>query len=101
MKRKIVALVLLIAIATLLSAAANRPIERLDGILHWKPSIICGVPDYVSLPVMDKVYLTGNFKPTHGVAEGCTIHAFGSPYMIEGCRLFAVARYTIDCGGLK
>lgn len=101
MKRTIAVIIFVVVIASMLSAAGIRPIQPLQGILQWERANVCGVSDYVSLPVMDKVYLTGNFKPTHGLFEGCTLKAVGSPYTLEGCKLFAVDQYTITCDSVN
>jgi hypothetical protein len=97
MKKTIVVIILVVVIGTMLSAAGPRQITPLFGTLRWQRVNVCGVSDYVSLPVMDNVFLTGTFAPTQGLFQGCSIQASGSPYTLEGCKFFAVEKYTITC----
>jgi hypothetical protein len=97
MKKVIVIITVVILIGTMLSAAGPRPVNPMMGTLEWQRVNVCGVSDYVSLPVMENLYLTGRFQPTQGLLQGCTIQATGSPYTLEGCKYFAVDKYTITC----
>ena len=97
MKKTIAVIILVVVIGSMLSAAGPRQITPLMGTLKWQRVNVCGVSDYVSLPVMDNVYLTGRFEPTQGLYQGCSIQASGSPYTLEGCKYFAVDKYTITC----
>jgi len=97
MKRRIAAILFVVVIAGMLSAAGIRPIQHLKGTLLWQQANICGVSDYVALPVMQNIFLTGKFVPTRGLFRGCSLDAIGSSYTAEGCRYFAVDKYTITC----
>jgi hypothetical protein len=100
MKKMIVVLSLIVMVASLLVAFTPKapPMQNLHGILQWsKNNVICGHPDYVNLPVMDKYYLTGKGFPTAGQFKGCTIDGYGTVSILEGCYIFKVADYHISC----
>jgi hypothetical protein len=100
MKKTIVILSLIVMVASLLVAFTPKPpqFQTLHGILQWsKNNLICGYPDYVNLPVMDKYYIAGKGFPTTGQFKGCTLDAHGTVSIIEGCYIFTVADYHISC----
>ena len=101
MKKTIVVIILVVVIGSMLSAAGPRNITPLIGTLQWHQASVCGVSDYVALPVMDNVFLTGSFQPTQGLFQGCTIQATGSSYSFEGCKYFAVEKYSISCNDAR
>ena len=97
MKKTFAVIVVVILVGSLLTAAAPRKLQNLQGILHWQRANICGVSDFVSLPVMTNAYLTGNFAPTQGLFQGCHIAATGYYYTTGPCYYFAVDRYSLTC----
>ncbi len=97
MKRTIAVIILVVVIGSMLTAAGIRTTQSLQGTLRWTRGSVCGVSDYVSLPVMDNVFLTGKFVPTNGLVQGCTLNAMGSAYTVGSCQYFAVDRYSIAC----
>ena len=100
MKKTLVLMVLVVVVGALLTAAKPVPpaYQTLEGTLRWQRASVCGVSDFVALPVMTNVYLTGNFAPTRGLVRGCTIGATGYYYDVGACTYFAVEEYTIRCG---
>jgi hypothetical protein len=97
-KTILIALVLLAAI--LLMAATPAPLQKLSGTLRFDRANICGLPDYVALPVMDNVYLKGLVFPSTGQFQGCHIDALGlyriSPSSSQ-CKVFDVRSVSITC----
>jgi hypothetical protein len=56
------------------------------------------IRDYVSLPVMENVYLLGKGFPTLGQFQGCRIIALGNYVKIStSCTAFHVTSSTILC----
>ena len=98
-KTLVISLALLVAI--LLMAAIPAPQQRLTGTLRYGHSTICSLPDYISLPVMDNVYLRGERFPTHGQFQGCRINASGwyvpSSGSVGQCKVFEVLKATVVC----
>ena len=101
MKRTIAVMVVVILVGSLLTAAAPLKPQTLQGILHWQHANVCGVSDFVPLPVMTNAYLTGNFAPTQGLFQGCHIVAIGYYYKTGPCYYFAVDRYSISCSAAR
>jgi hypothetical protein len=97
MKKTIAVIVLVILVGSLLTAAAPRKLDTLQGTLQWQHVNICGVSDFVPLPVMANAYLTGNFAPTNGILQGCHITATGFFNNTGLCNYFAVDKYQISC----
>jgi hypothetical protein len=97
MKKTIAVIVLVILVGSTLTAAAPLKLQTLQGTLHWQHVNVCGVSDFVPLPVMTNAYLTGNFAPTHGLVQGCHIAAIGYYYNTGACYYFAVDEYAISC----
>jgi hypothetical protein len=97
-KTLLVSLVLLVAV--LLMAATPAPIHKLSGTLRFDRANICGIPDYVALPVMDNVYLLGADFPSQGQYQGCHIEALGNYRISTGtsqCKVFQVRSVNIVC----
>jgi hypothetical protein len=46
---------------------------------------------------MTKLYLTGNFKPTHGLMQGCQVSAKGNYYRLGACEYFQVDLAQVTC----
>ena len=99
MKKLIVLVVLFVLLGVITTAAAPipPPTQSLQGNLRWQNASWCGVADYVPLQVMTNVYLTGKFKPTQGLFQGCQISATGFFYNVGQCRYFSVSTYKLTC----
>ena len=99
MKKSIVAIILVGLVGILLTAAVPvpPPNQTLTGTLRWQRASVCGVSDYVPLPVMTNVYLIGNFKPTNGTLQGCHIEAQGTYFKTNTCTYFAVDKFKVVC----
>jgi hypothetical protein len=95
MKKTILITLAILLVAVLTSASHPVPLQRLQGTLLWERNNICGLPDYVPLPVMENVYLVGNGFPTSGQFQGYGIDAWGTFGKIDGCRVFLVSTYTL------
>jgi hypothetical protein len=97
MKKTFVVIILVVLLASMLTAAAPRKLQTLQGTLHWSHANICGVSDYVPTEVMTDVHLTGNFSPTNGINQGCRIVATGYFYSTGQCTYFSVDQYQLTC----
>ena len=99
MKKNMVVVVLIVLVWVLLTAASPLPPpnQALKGMLRWQNASVCGVSDYVPLTSMDNIYLTGKFKPTNGVLQGCQIVATGFRYDTGSCKYFFVQTFRIAC----
>ena len=101
--KKITVIILVVLIAALLSAftpvpnPVPPPIQRLSGTLGFSRNTVCMIQDYVSLPVMDNIYLRGNGFPTLGQYRGCRIEAVGIYTSIGTCKVFQVTSARILC----
>ncbi len=97
MKKSIVLIVLMVILASTLTASYPAPRHTLQGTLMWARNSVCGVSDYVSTHAMTNVYLTGKFNPTLGVLQGCSILATGRYHLSGHCDFFMVESYTVSC----
>ena len=102
--KKITLLVLLVLVAALLTASypvpvpVPAPVQRLTGILSYSRNNVCMIRDYVSLPVMENVYIVGKGFPTLGQFQGCQITAIGNYIGSNSyCKVFQVTSSTISC----
>ena len=101
--KKITVIILVVVVASLLSAYTPVPnpvpplIQRISGTLGFSRNTVCMIQDFVSLPVMDNVYLRGNGFPTTGQFRGCWIDAMGSYTSIGTCKVFQVTSARISC----
>jgi hypothetical protein len=88
-------------VAILLVAAAPITAQKLSGTLRYGHANICGIPDFIALPVMDNIYLRGPGFPTQGQYAGCQITAVGNfaitSSSVGQCKVFEVSRATIVC----
>jgi hypothetical protein len=97
MKKRFVVIILVVLLASMLTAAAPRKLQTLHGTLHWSHANICGVSDFVPTEIMTNVHLTGNFAPTNGINQGCRIFATGYFYNTGPCSYFSVDKYRLSC----
>jgi hypothetical protein len=101
--KKITVIILVVLIAVLLSAftpvpnPVPPPIQHLSGTLGYGHNSVCMIQDFVSLPVMDNIYLRGNGFPTIGQYRGCRIEAAGTYVSIDTCKVFQVSSARIFC----
>ncbi len=97
-KYLVIALVVLVAGALSASSIMPPPAEqRLSGILQYGSKSVCQIPDYISSPLMENIYLIGNGFPTEGQYKSCSIDAAGYYLRIEGCKVFQVSNSSIQC----
>ncbi len=73
------------------------PIDTVKGVLQWQSENPCGVSDYVQTEAMTQVFLTGQFTPTQGISEGCSLIATGSYYHVGKCTYFNTYKYEVSC----
>lgn len=98
-KMLLVSLVLLVAFV--LIAATPAPLQKVAGTLQYSRGNICNMPDYITLPVMQNLYLKGFMFPTSGQYANCRIVAEGhyelSTSTSPQCRVFDVTRASLVC----
>lgn len=99
MKKSMVIIFLVVLVGGLLTAAnpMTSKNQSLQGRLLWERASVCGASDFVSNQAMDKIYLTGNFFPTHGELQGCQVTAVGYYYDAGACKYFSVNKYGLAC----
>ncbi len=101
MKKLVV--IVLVVLLTIVSLAANNvpgpgPLT-VKGTLRYGRNNICSISDYIALPVMDNLYLTGKGFPTQGQYNGCQIRANGYLVAAKPCRIFMVTDSSLMCSG--